>query len=142
VTLDRIGAAIKSSERRHRGEIRFVIEGALDFLPVARGLNPRERALHVFSLLRVWDTGENSGVLIYVQLVDRDIEIVADRGIAARIPQPEWDAICGRMQAAFASERFEEGALAGITEVSALLERHFPAGASNVDELPDRPVVL
>ena len=141
-TLDRIEAAIKSSERRHRGEIRCAIEGALDFLPVLRGLTPRARALEAFSMLRVWDTEENSGVLIYVQLVDRDIEIVADRGIASRIAQPEWDAICQRMEGAFGSGRFEEGALAGVTEVSALLERHFPAGPSNVDELPDRPVVL
>src|SRR5687768_9626395 len=110
-TLDRIQAAIGSSERRHRGEIRCSIEAPLDFLPVARGLTPRERALQVFSMLRVWDTEENSGVLIYVQLVDRDLEIVADRGIAARIAQPEWDAICARIETAFASGRFEEGAL-------------------------------
>jgi uncharacterized membrane protein len=141
-TLDRIGEAIQSSEQHHSGEIRFAIEGALEFLPVARGLKPRERALQVFSLLRVWDTEENSGVLIYVQLVDRSIEIVADRGIAARIAQSEWAAICARMQAAFADARFEEGALAGVREVSALLERHFPADPSNVDELPDRPVIL
>src|SRR5215210_2670531 len=90
--LDRIQTAIGASERRHRGEIRFAVEGALEFLPVARGLTPHERALEVFSLLRVWDTEENSSVLLYVQLVDKNIEIVADRGIAARIPQSEWDA--------------------------------------------------
>jgi uncharacterized membrane protein len=85
---------------------------------------------------------ENSGVLIYVQLVDRDIEIVADRGIAARIEQAQWDSICKRIEAAFAQGRYEEGALAGIEEVSALLAAHFPAGAVNPDELPDAPVVL
>ena len=78
----RIEAAIKASEKRHRGEVRFVVEGALDFVSVVRGLTPRERAVHVFSVLRVWDTEENTGVLLYLQLVDRDIEIVADRGIA------------------------------------------------------------
>jgi uncharacterized membrane protein len=140
--LDRIEAAIKASEQRHRGEIRVAVEGALEFLAVLRGLTPRERALEVFSLLRVWDTEENSGVLIYVQLVDRDIEIVADRGIAARIPQSEWDAICRRMEDAFRAARFEDGVLAGIAEVSALLERHFPAAPRNADELPDRPVIL
>ena len=140
--LDRIEAAIKRSEQRHRGEIRVAVEGALEFLPVLRGLTPRERALEVFSLLRVWDTEENSGALIYVQLVDRDIEIVADRGIAARIPQSEWDAICRRMEDAFKAARYEDGVLAGIAEVSALLERHFPADTPNADELPDRPVVL
>lgn len=140
--LKRIEAAIKASETRHCGEIRFAVEGALEFLPVLRGLAPRERALEVFSLLRVWDTEGNSGVLIYVQLVDRDIEIVADRGIATRIGQPEWDAICHRMEDAFKEARYEDGVLTGIAEVSELLARHFPAGAGNPDELPDRPVVL
>ena len=140
--LDRIEAAIGGSERHHRGEIRFVVEGALEFLPVARGLTPRERAVQIFSLLRVWDTEENSGVLIYVQLVDRDIEIVADRGIARRIEQSEWDAICHRMEEAFRAGRFGDGAAAGVSDVTQLLVRHFPAGVRNPDELPDRPVVL
>ena len=140
--LMKIEAAIAASEQRHRGEIRFAIEGHLEFLPVARGLTPRERALEVFSLLRVWDTEENTGVLIYLQLVDRDIEIVADRGIARLIAQHEWDAICRRMEKAFSARQYDEGVIAGITEVSELLARHFPAGASNPDELPDRPAVL
>ena len=140
--LERIEDMIAASETRHRGEIRFAVEGALEFLPVVRGLAPRERALEVFSLLHVWDTEENTGVLVYVQLVDHDIEIVADRGIAARIAQPEWDAICHRMEEAFGAKRFEDGVLAGIEDITALLERHFPAGVRNPDELPDRPVVL
>ena len=141
-TLARVEAAVRESERQHRGEVRFVVEGALEFPAVARGLTPRERAIEVFSLLRVWDTEENTGVLIYVQLVDRDIEIVADRGIAALIDQSEWEAICRRMEDAFRSGRFDEGALAGIRDVTALLVRHFPARGENIDELPDNPVVL
>jgi uncharacterized membrane protein len=140
--LDRIENAIMASETRHRGEIRFVVEGALDFLPVARGLAPRARALEAFSMLRVWDTEENSGVLIYVQLVDHDIEIVADRGIASRIAQGEWEAICRRMEEAFRAGRFEDGSLAAIADVTELLARHFPAAGRNADELPDRPIVL
>lgn len=140
--LERIETAVRDSERRHRGEVRFAVEGALDFVPVLRGLTPRQRALDVFSALRVWDTEENTGVLIYVQLVDRDIEIVADRGIAKLIPQSEWEAVCRHMEEAFANGRFEEGALTGISDVTALLERHFPARDRNPDELPDKPVVL
>lgn len=142
VALDRIQATIAASERRHRGEIRFAVEGALEFLPVLRGLTPRERALEVFSLLRVWDTEENTGVLVYVQLVDHDIEIVADRGIARLIEQPAWDAICHRMEEAFRARRYEAGVLAGIAEVSELLAGHFPAGAENRDELADKPALL
>jgi hypothetical protein len=140
--LRAIEESITASERQHRGELRFVVEGDLEFLPVLRGLTPRERALEVFSSLRVWDTEENTGVLIYVQLTDRDIEILADRGVAKLIPQPEWDAICRRMEDAFRASRFQAGALQGIREVSGLLIRHFPAGALNVDELPDRPATL
>ncbi|NBR29019.1 MAG: hypothetical protein EBT83_11515, partial [Betaproteobacteria bacterium] len=91
---------------------------------------------------RVWDTEHNSGVLIYVQLVDRRIEIVADRGIAARVAQPEWDAICRRMEAAFRERRFEAGALAAIAEITALLARHFPPQGDNPNELSDKPVIL
>jgi uncharacterized membrane protein len=140
--LDRIEAAIGASEKRHRGEIRFAVEAGLDFLPVVRGLTPRERGLEVFSMLGVWDTEENTGVLLYLQLVDHDIEIVADRGIARTIAQSEWDAICHRMEEAFRAKHYESGVIAGIAEVSELLARHFPAGAADRDELPDRPSVL
>lgn len=140
--LERIKTAIEFSEKSHRGEIRFAVEGALEFLLVLRGLTPRERALEVFSMLGVWDTEENSGVLIYVQLVDHDIEIVADRGVASRIAQPQWDAVCETMKVAFSAGRYEAGVQEGIARVSDLLARHFPAGPENPDELPDRPVVL
>jgi uncharacterized membrane protein len=140
--LDTIESAVKASEGLHRGEIRFAVECALDFVPVLRGLTARERALEVFSLSRVWDTEENTGVLLYLQLVDRDVEIVADRGIARLIAQAEWDAICRRMEASFGAGRYEAGVLAGIGEITALLTRHFPADAANADELPDRPIVL
>ena len=141
-TLTRIENAVRESERNHRGEVRFAVEGALDVLAVARGLTARQRALDVFSVLRVWDTEENTGVLIYVQLVDQRIEIIADRGIAALIAQPEWDAVCRRMEEAFAAKRFEAGAVTGITDVTALLARHFSARERNPDELPNKPVVL
>jgi uncharacterized membrane protein len=140
--LDRIEAAIRASEAAHRGEIRFVVEAGLDLLPLLKGITPRERAVEVFSQLRVWDTEENTGVLIYVQLVDRDIEIVADRGVSARVPQSEWDAICRAMEEAFRARRFEEGALEGIQRATRLLATHFPARAVNPDELPDRPAIL
>jgi folate-binding Fe-S cluster repair protein YgfZ len=140
--MARIEAAITASELAHRGEIRFVVEGGLDLMPLLRGMSPRERALEVFSELRVWDTEENTGVLIYVQFIDRDIEIVADRGISARVPQREWDAVCQRMEEAFQSRRYEHGMLTGIERITALLTEHFPALAVNPDELPDKPVSL
>jgi len=140
--VDGIEAAVKASESTHRAELRFVAEGDLDLLPLLRGQTPRDRALEVFSDLRVWDTAENNGVLIYVQCVDHAIEIVADRGIAARVPQAEWDAVCRQMEAAFREGRHEAGAVAGVEAITALLARHFPPGPANPDELPDRPVLL
>ena len=139
-TLKRIEQAIKASERRHDGELRFAVEAGLPmhFLK----FDARSRAEALFSDLRVWDTEHNSGVLIYVQLVDRRIEIVADRGIAAKVEQKEWDAICRRMEGFFGNRQYPEGALEAIEAVTAILARHFPPRVRNPNELPDKPVVL
>ena len=139
-TLQKIEEAVRSSERLHRGEIRFAVEASLHLASLR--LSTRQRARQVFSQLGVWDTAENSGVLIYVQLVDHRIEIVADRGIAAKVPQAEWDAICRAMERAFRQNQFDAGALEAIQGVTAILARHFPAEGVNPNELPDRPVVL
>jgi uncharacterized membrane protein len=141
-TLDAIEAAISASEKTHDGELRFAVEAGLHPLPVMHGQTARQRAQEVFAHLRVWDTQHNTGVLIYVQLVDRRIEIVADRGISAKVAQAEWDAICARMEEAFKAARFEEGALKAIAEITVLLAQHFPPLGENPNELPDSPVVL
>lgn len=133
---------MRGSERRHRGELKFALEGGLDLFPLLRGVTARRRAIELFSLLRVWDTEENSGVLIHPQLVDRDIEIVRDRGIDSKVGRKRWDAICRRMGQVFRARRFEEGVLDGIEEIAQFLAKHFPARRDNPDELPDRPVVL
>jgi hypothetical protein len=139
-TLAAVERAIKESERTHRGELRFAIEGPLH-VALFR-LSARHRARQVFAALGVWDTAENTGVLIYVQLVDRAIEIVADRGIARRVPQAEWDSICRTMQRAFQASKYEEGTLAAIQAVTAILTREFPAAGVNPNELSDKPAVL
>jgi len=140
--MNAIEAAIGEGETRHAGEIRFAVEAALHPFTALRGRDPRERAIEVFSALHVWDTADRTGVLIYLLLADRDIEIVADRGIAARVAQEQWEEICRAMEAELRAGRYETGALAGIRAVSDLLARHFPPGDRNRDELPDRPVVL
>jgi uncharacterized membrane protein len=140
--LGAIEAAIGDSERSHDGELRFAVEGGLDLMPLLKGQSARVRACEVFSNLRVWDTRHNSGVLIYVQLVDHRIEIVADRGISALVPQAQWDAICRGMEQAFKQGQYAQGALDAIRETTALLARHFPPHNDNPDELHNRPVVL
>jgi len=141
-TLDAIEASIAASEKSHDGELRFAVEAGLHPLPLWRGQTARQRAQEMFGALNVWDTAHNSGVLIYVQLVDRRIEIVADRGINRMVQQSEWDAICRHMENEFRAGRFEAGTLAAIGEVTELLAKHFPPLSANPDELPNRPVVL
>jgi uncharacterized membrane protein len=140
--LARIEQAITAGERMHRGQVCFAVEGALPPLRVLRKLTPRERALEVFGLLRVWDTEENAGVLIYLLLADRDVEIVADRGIDREVPAGAWQAICARMEAAFRDARLVEGVVVGIEEIAALLAAHFPRVGAVAIEVPDKPVVL
>ena len=137
-----IEQAITAGERVHRGQVCFAVEGSLPPLRVLRQLTPRERALEVFGLLRVWDTEENAGVLIYLLLADRDVEIVADRGIDRRVDAAAWQAICPRMEKLFRDSRSAEGVVAGVSEISALLTQHFPRTGSGANEIPDYPVVL
>lgn len=140
--LRAVEEAIRAGERLHRGEVRFAVEAALDLRPLLRGQSPRERALEIFSDLRMWDTAENSGVLIYLLLADRDVEIVADRGIHARVGPAAWEALCKDMEAAFKLGQFRAGLLEGVRAVSALLAREFPSAGANPNELPDAPTVI
>ena len=140
--LNKIEQAIKASESAHVGEIRFAVEGALDGAPLYRGQSARERAIDLFSQLRVWDTQHNSGVLIYLLLADRDVEIVADRGIDAVVGSQAWTEVCHQMEAAFRQSNFERGVLGGVQAVTRHLVTHFPADGQNRNELPDTPVVL
>jgi len=137
-----IGRAVAEHEKRHRGEVRFVVEAELTSAQLWASLGSRERAVEIFAMLGVWDTAERTGVLVYVLLADQKVEIVADRGVSAKVSQPEWQEICGAMQEAFRAGRFEEGAVAGVRAISALLEKHFPAGTANANELPDQPLIL
>lgn len=141
-TLAAIDKAIKASEATHGGEIRFAVEGALHTEALLRGQTARERAIDVFSQLRIWDTERNNGVLIYLLLADRDVEIVADRGIDAKVAPREWERICRNMEAVFRKADFEGGVIGGIREVTRHLAEHFPPTGGDRDELPDKPVVL
>lgn len=141
--LDDMTAAIADGERTHLGEVRFAIESRLPLPAVWAGLDAGMRARQVFGQLGVWDTEHNCGVLIYVLMSEHRIEIVADRGIAHRVKPGEWISICDVMREKFGAGQWRAGALHGITQVHALLEKHFPShGKPRPDELPDRPVLL
>jgi len=139
----RIEAMIGEGEKRHRGQVRFVVEPSLPLARVLAGVTPRERALDVFGLLRIWDTEENCGVLVYLLLADHDVEVVADRGIHARVGGKAWQAVCRKMEAAFRRGRFVDGAETGLATINAILAEHYPReGGAAANELSDRPVVL
>lgn len=141
-TLLAIEAEIRATEACHVGELRFVVEGALSGTPLYVGQSSRERAIDVFSELRIWDTDERNGVLIYLLLADRAVEIVADRGVNAKAGEAEWKKICGNMEFALRDRRYEQGVIDGIREVSCLLTTHFPSNGATRNELPDKVVVL
>jgi uncharacterized membrane protein len=145
-TLDAIREAIARAERAHAGEIRFAVETALPPRRVIAEIGPRARALEVFSDLRVWDTEHNNGVLIYVLIADRSVEIVADRGLRARVSSAEWEGVCRMMEEHFRAGRIKAGSIAGIDAVGGLLARHFPAAIPNQatarNELSDQPTLL
>lgn len=138
--LARLEAAIAAAERTHAGQIRFAVEASLDLPLLLKGVSARERAIDVFSMLRVWDTEHNNGVLIYLLLADHDVEIVADRGIHERVGALAWEQVCRNMEASFRAGDFEQGVLAGIAAVGEHLTKHFPGQGRN--ELPDAPVLL
>jgi uncharacterized membrane protein len=139
---DAIERAIADCEAHHAGEIRFVVETALDLPELWHDLSARQRALQLFGQLGVWDTAHNNGVVIYVLMADRAVEIIADRGIAARVQQQEWEAVCREMERHYREEKFQEGSIAGIQGVGAILGRHFPGKRHGGHELPNQPMLL
>ena len=145
--LNHIESAIAQAEATHAGEICFIVEAGLHPLEVIHKKSPKKRALELFSLFKLWDTEHNTGVLIYLLLADRDVEIVADRGIHQQVGNAEWERICHQMELQFKHGEFENGVLQGITEISAHLHSHFPvkhktSSSKKANELPNAPIIL
>lgn len=140
--LDAIQREVENQEKAHRGEIRFVIEAELTTAQLWHDVDSRQRARELFASRGVWNTEENNGVLIYVLLAEKRVEIVADRGITVRVGTDQWQAICREMEGFFSAGRFEEGAIAGVRGVAQLLEKEFPGHGAKRNELPDRPELI
>jgi uncharacterized membrane protein len=141
-TLSAIDAACAASERTHRAEIRCAVEAVLSLDHLWRGTSSAERAVEVFAQLRMWDTAENNGVLLYVLIAERKIEIVADRGFSEYVKSAEWRSICAEMESAFRSGQYEGGALAALDRISAIARQHFPMRGGDRNELPNTTVLL
>ena len=141
--VEQLARRVAASEKRHSGEVRIYVEAGLPLSYLWRDARPRERAITMFGKLRVWDTEQNNGVLIYLLLAEHAIEIVADRGLAQKVDPGTWQAIVRHMGEAFRQGRFEDGLTQALEEVSALLVEHFPLapGAADANELPDEPML-
>jgi len=141
-TLQAIENVIAEGERRHRAEVRVIVESSLPLGAVLRSMTARQRALALFAQYGVWDTEDNCGVLVYVNLADHKVEIVADRGIDRRVAQDEWQEICRDMTGGFRHGAFLQSTLDAIGSINALLEQHFPDDGSSTNQLSDKPLVL
>jgi uncharacterized membrane protein len=142
--LARIEERVAEIEKHNRSEVRFVVEHALQPGDLIARLSPRERALEVFGLLRIWDTEYNNGVLIYVLHAEHAVEIVADRGLARAVPQSDWDALCRQLERDLRAGRQAAGAMTAIDGIARLLARNPPATPDDAarNELPDQPLLL
>lgn len=143
-TVARLADAVRRSEQGHSGQIRVCVEGGLPLPLVWQGYSPRQRALDLFASLGVWDTEANNGVLIYLLLADRAVEVVADRGLTRLTPAPDWEAVLQPVRQHARAGQLEPGLLAAVAEVDALLRRHFPRQAAHAtlgNELPDTPLL-
>ncbi len=141
--LQRLEQAVRDSEARHMGELRLCIEAGLPVASLWHGTSPRDRAVTLFSQLRVWDTEHNNGVLIYLLLADKRIEILADRSLHARVGSRTWQGITDQLSTALQSGRYEDGLIQAIDAVSSLMRQHFPLTSKpNRNELPDAVVLI
>lgn len=141
-TLSRIGQAITAGELRHRGELRVIVENAMPSDAIWADLSNRQRAIALFAEYGVWDTEDNCGVLIYVNLAEHKVDIVVDRNIGRKIDAQTWQQVCQTMTQGFKRGQFQESTLAAVEQVNALLVQHFPANGARANELPDHPIVL
>ena len=138
-----IQVAVHKGEQHHRGEVRVVIEASLPLSLAWRGTSARERARALFGALEVWNTEDHSGVLLYINLADHAVELLADRGIDACVNPQAWQGICAQLTQGLAQDMSVEPVLDAIGQIHGLLTDHFPANVGrNPNELDDRPIIL
>ncbi|HEX7634392.1 MAG TPA: TPM domain-containing protein [Noviherbaspirillum sp.] len=141
-TLKAIERAITEGESQHRAEVRIIVEPALSAQAVLQHVSSRERARELFTHYRIWDTEENCGVLVYVNLADRKVEIVADRGAGLKVAANDWHAVCRTMTQGFAQGDFHDSMIAALSQLNGLLQKHYPNDGSDRNELTDKPIIL
>lgn len=141
--LRKLEAAVREGEQHHRGEVRVVIESSLPVRDAWAGVTPRERARTLFGLLEVWNTHEHVGVLLYINLADHAVEILADRGIAAKVDAQVWRTACETITRGFAQRVTMTPVLDALAQINSILATHAPSdGTPRANELADKPLIL
>jgi uncharacterized membrane protein len=140
--LAEIQKTIAEGEQLHRAEVRIIIEPAMPLDDVRDNIHPRARARTLFSDYRVWDTEENCGVLIYLNLADRQVEIVADRGVGRLVQPAEWQSVCDTLTSALRRGAFRDSTIAALKQLNELLHQKLPATGERINQLSDKPIVL
>ena len=125
---EEIVEAIRFAEYDTSGEIRVHIEQKCD-------IDAYERALDVFHILKMDNTKEQNGVLIYVVVDNKFFVIYGDRGINNVVNADFWNSTRDKIATQFRSSNFKQGIIDGIKEASKALSAHFPGQHSNRDEL-------
>jgi uncharacterized membrane protein len=141
-TLKAIEAAITEGESLHKAEVRLIVEHSLSGRAVLHRITSRQRAIELFSQYRIWDTEDNCGVLVYINIADRKLEIVADRAVSKLIPNKGWHAVCRTMTEGFSQGEFHHSSAAAMAQLNALLQSHLPADGTHSNQLPNKPIVL
>lgn len=141
-TLQVIQEVITAGEKLHRAEVQLIVEPSLPLSEIWAGTSSRERAIELFSLHRIWDTEENSGILIYIDLADHQVEIIADRGINHVTTGEEWESVCQAMTRGFAQGNYHDSVVASLKLLNQILHEHLPDTENLPNQLPNRPIVL
>jgi len=100
------------------------------------------RAFQLFAQTGVHDTKNHSGILVYVSILERQVRILADSGINARISQDMWKLIADDLSAGIGEKKYEEAILGTIQKCGDLLSQHFPNQNKTADELPNGLILL
>ena len=136
-----LASLVQAMEAQHGAEVCICLERRWPLAWAASAATSRERAVHWFTVERVWDTEHNTGVLVYVNVADHAIEIVADRGLNNCISDAQWQRLLEAMRNWFVREDYVGGLQHSLTLLRDLLQQQLPREPSTPNELSDRPLV-
>lgn len=137
-----IANAVQQAEKGHVGEIQVVIEG---HIPCSQAYyqNTRLRAQQLFAELGVWDTELNSGVLLYLNLCERKVEIVIDRGLKNATQPETWYEICQSIVSKLTQKQYLFAVKSGVEGIGRVLDQYYIKNDSaDQNELPNAPIIL